>query len=113
MWFKLDDEFHSHPKVHVAGNAGAGLWVRCATWSTSYLTDGVIPVEVVEYFGTKVEAARVERAGLWVTEGTHVRIPDWLDYQPAADEVREKRREAAERMRELREKRRGADGRFG
>ena len=50
-WFRIDDRFHSHPKVLRAGNAAVGLWVRCGAYSTDYGTDGLVLAEIVARFG--------------------------------------------------------------
>ena len=54
-WFRLEDSFHANPKVKHAGNPAVGLWVRCGTWSSAYLTDGHIPFGVARDFGSRRE----------------------------------------------------------
>jgi hypothetical protein len=101
-WFRVDDGFYDHPKVVRAGNAAIGLWVRSATWSARHLTDGRIPAEVVARLGRPSQAASCERAGLWILVDDEYCIPDWLDYQPSALEIKKRRRSDAERKREWR-----------
>jgi hypothetical protein len=112
-WFRLEDSFGDHPKVLRAGNAATGLWVRCASWSARQLTDGRIPRSIVESYGTRAEVERLSRVALWVEVDDEFLIPDWHEFNPTSSEVRERRAEAAERMRKLREERRRSDGRFG
>jgi hypothetical protein len=102
-WFRLEDSFYNHPKVRRAGNAGAGLWVRCGTWSAAYLTDGHVPLEVAQDFGTRREIAALTAARLWVPVDDELVIADWLDYQPSALEIKERRKRDAERKRRGRE----------
>lgn len=98
-WFKLDDSFGDHRKVVRAGNAATGLWVRACTWSARHLTDGRIPREVVETFGSRAEIERASAAGLWVEVDGEFLVPDWPEYQPTAAEIRERRAKDAERKR--------------
>lgn len=96
MWLKIDDSFHDHPKVVEAGNAAVGLWVKCLAWSSRHLTDGHIPAAVVRQLGTQKDADTLTRVGLWQTNGDGVTVPDYLDYNPSADEVRDQRSKRAE-----------------
>lgn len=95
-WFRLDDGFALHPKVITAGNAAVGLWVRAACWSAAQLTDGRIPDAVARTLGTAKEAKALEAAGLWRKDGNDWIIPDWLQYQPSAAQVREQQRAKSE-----------------
>ena len=74
--------------------------MRCATWSARQLTDGHIPVDIVRTLGKPSEAAALTRSGLWVpdTDGEYV-MPDYLDYNSSALEVKQKRKADAERRR--------------
>lgn len=102
-WFRLEESFHHHPKVRRAGNAATGLWVRCATYSAQYLTDGVVPTEVVHEYGRSREIDALMTSGLWVRNGDGFLIPDYLDYNPSAEQVRADRARARERQRKVRE----------
>lgn len=101
-WFRLDEAFHHHPKVRQAGNAPIGLWVRCGTWSAQYLTDGYITAEVAHDFGSQREIDRLTNTGLWVTNGAGFVIPDYLEYNPSAEQVRAERAKARERAQKRR-----------
>src|SRR5262245_6338654 len=83
----------------VAGNAAVGLWVRCAAWSAQQLTDGRIPADIVAGFGNRREIDRLTAARLWVPVGDEYVIADWLEYQPSALEVKERRKRDADRKR--------------
>jgi len=105
-WFRLDDSWHNHPKVLAAGNAAAGLWVRCANYSAQQLTNGFIPNEIAQQYGTKTERDRVTGVGLWMkVEGGYF-IMDYLEFNPSADQVKADRAAARERQRKSRESRR-------
>ena len=106
-WFRLEDSFHHHPKVMRAGNAATGLWVRCATYSAQYLTDGAVSDEVAHTYGNNREIDKLLAAHLWVQNGSGFVIPDYLEYNPSAADVRKERAMARERQRRAREKRQG------
>ena len=113
-WFRLDEGFHQHPKVLKAGNAAVGLWIRCGTWSAQYLTDGFIPANIAATYGRPREIEQLIAAHLWQRHEGGFLMPDYLDYNPSAEEIRQRRKADLER------KRRGAksagrrpDGSFG
>lgn len=87
MWFKVDDAFHSHPKVMKAGTAAVGLWIRCGSYSAHHLTDGVVPREVARQYGSRQQIAALVEAGLWVESDSGYAMPDYLDYNPSREEV--------------------------
>lgn len=64
-WVKLDDQFHSHPKVRNAGNAGAGVYARALSWCGAYHTDGFISRRDAALIGRTSELAKVTCAELW------------------------------------------------
>ena len=90
-WFKIDDKFHTHPKVVTAGNAAVGLWCRLGAWASDHLTDGHVPAAVARVFGTETELAALVETGLLVATDTGYQFADWLDYNPSAAEVAEAR----------------------
>ena len=65
-WARLDDRFHSHPKVLAAGNAGAGLYCRALSYCADYGTYGFVPKAWAKMAGTTAECTRLTDAGLWV-----------------------------------------------
>jgi len=115
-WFRIEDSFHSHPKVKRAGNAAIGLWVRCGTWSASYETDGFVPIDVAQGkdgFGSQREVEALVRAHLWVPSDGGMLIPDFLEYNQSKAEGVERRKRDAERKRLAREKAdRATNGQF-
>ena len=72
-WFRIDDKAHSHPKLIKAGNAAIGLWLRCGAYAAQHLTDGIVPGVVAELYGTKPQAIKLVKAGLWHEHGHNCR----------------------------------------
>lgn len=98
MWFKVDDQLHTHRKARLVRRshrtktrdvAPFGLWVLAGSWSS----DGFVPIEILEDWDTDAVALarRLVDAGLWwATEqdgepgyGFH----DWEDYLPRPDGI--------------------------
>lgn len=119
-WFRIDDKAHSHPKLIKAGNAALGLWLRCGSYAAAHLTDGIVPGVVAELYGTKPQAAKLVKAGLWHEHGHN--CPDCLKPAPGdyvfhdfLDEGRNtsraraeaERKKARDRQAKHREERRG------
>jgi hypothetical protein len=102
-WFRIDDTFADHPKVTAAGNAAAGLWVRCGTYSSRFLLDGHVPDEIVRRYGNRREVDKLVASRLWVPADGGYLMPDFLDYNPSAEQVKLDRKRAAEKKRRQRE----------
>lgn len=106
-WFKVDDSFHSHPKVLAASPASLGLWVVAGSWSGANLSDGFIPDHVLPRL--LPDAASLARdlvtAGLWKRARGGYRFHDWGDFNPSSEAVEADRAAARERMREVRARR--------
>lgn len=101
-WLKVDDQLHGHPKVDGAGLSAMGLWVRCGSWASAYLTEGHIPASLTRTLGRPRDVAALVDAGLWVPNGMGgFAMHDFLDYNPTAAQVRA-RRAAARRRQEKR-----------
>jgi hypothetical protein len=101
-WFRIDDTFADHPKVTAAGNAAVGLWVRCGTYSARFLTDGLVPGQVVRQYGNGREIERLVASRLWVPADGGFQMPDFLDYNPSAEAVKLARKRDAEKKRKQR-----------
>lgn len=102
-WFRMDDRFHSHPKTLAAGNAAVGLWARCGCYCSDHNLEGRVPKAIARSYGTKSEINRLLFARLWIDEGDAYVMPDWLDYNPSAEQTRARRKADAERQRRGRE----------
>ncbi|QKW08064.1 mucin-2 [Streptomyces sp. NA04227] len=108
MWTKLDDGFHSHPKVRSAGNAAAGLFARLLSYAGQHLTDGVVLGAVARDYGTAPQLRKLVSVGLLHEQGhTCARCPqpeagdyvlhDYLVPNPTRTQVREGRSKDAQR----------------
>lgn len=106
-WARLDDQFHSHPKIRRAwrGHPRAlGLHVLALSYCADQLTDGIVDDEFVT---EKIPHARerdlvttcLELAGLWNRVQNGFRINDWHDFNPSRAEVLDRRNRDAERKR--------------
>ena len=102
-WFRVDDSFHSHPKVIAAGNEAVGLYVRCGAYAAQHLTDGHVPESVVLLYGSTKLADKLVQAKLWRRVRGGWQMPDFLDYNPSAEQVKQERKNAAERQRRRRD----------
>jgi len=112
-WAKLDDKFHSHPKTYVAGLDGCGLFAKAISYAADHLTDGFVPEAWVlaQVPATRKQKDRrgvVERlieAGMFERVAGGYLIHGYLEMNPSRADVEGERAEAAERMREVRAKR--------
>lgn len=109
-WFKVDDSFHAHPKVLATEPAALGLWVIAGAWSSANLTDGFVPTMALTRLlpGSDELARTLVTAGLWRRTKGGYQFHDWSEYQPSKDDVEAERKSARDRMRKLREQRKGA-----
>lgn len=103
-WFKVDDSFHSNPKVLATSAAALGLWVVAGAWSSASLTDGFVPEHALPRLMPDAEplANELVERGLWRRARGGYRFHDWKDYNPRAVDVKREREAARERMRNLR-----------
>lgn len=99
-WFKVDDQFGSHPKVmqipRAERHACLGLWLHAGVWAAQHLTDGHVPDYMLEELGAELSHRdRLCEVGLWSETGEGIVFKDWPDHQPTRSEVmaaREKER---------------------
>lgn len=104
-WTKLDDTFHSHPKVRNAWResmASIGLHALALSYAGQYETDGAIPGWFVESViadesdrHSAVDA--LKRAGLWREVGEGFELHDYLKFNPSKATLEEKRAKDRER----------------
>lgn len=64
-WVKLDDQFHSHPKVIAAGNEAAGVYARSLAYCGAYYTDGFVSRKQATTFAPTRVLKKVTQAGFW------------------------------------------------
>ncbi len=100
-WFKLDDQFPTHPKVLRAGPDAAWLYICGGCYCAKHLTDGMIPKVAVPTLSTLRAHARLAavlvREGLWHDAGDDFEVHDYLVYNPSREKVENERRAAVER----------------
>ena len=99
-WFKVDDQFWSHPKVVELSADAVALWVRAGSYAAQHLTDGVVTYGIVRMLGADRDAAtELTNAFLWdQKDGRTWVFHDWEDYQPdaiASKERRQKKQDAS------------------
>lgn len=99
-WAKLDDRFPDHPKVVGAGGDAAWLHVCALCYAAGQLTDGFIPESVVPRLSDRRNpmrlAAKLIAVGLWEPSEGGYQIHDYLEWNPSAEMVRQKRAEVHE-----------------
>ncbi len=99
-WVKLDDQFADHPKIEAAGPMAAWLFVCGLCYASKHLTDGYIPGSVANRLANvptpRKHIDQLVAVGLWHVEGEGYRIRSYLEYQPTAEEVEQRRRMRAE-----------------
>jgi hypothetical protein len=104
MWFRVDDTLAFHRKAMQAGNAAMGLWVRAGSWAGQQLTNGYVPDDVARTLGTRQEIKRLCDVGLWSRIEDGYVFHQWEERNPTRDEVEQRRKNGAERLRRWREK---------
>lgn len=105
-WFNVDDGFAFHRKAVLAGNSAIGLWTRAGSWCAKELTDGFVPDHMIQTMGTRNQADRLVRAGLWqrddVRGGFQFHEFNEDGRNPTRAEVLKKRAQAADKKRKQR-----------
>ena len=109
-WAKLDDGFHSHPKIRAAlgrDPAAIALHSLAIAFAADYETDGHVPA----WFPESVFPQERQRQsaldvlidlGLWTVNGDGHLIHDYLDYNPSKKSLDKRRAADAERKRQER-----------
>src|SRR4051812_9685997 len=109
-WVRLDDGFADHPKVVSIGKTALAVHVWAICYSARHLTDGFIALGalsgcpwVSKRSALESALGRLEGAGLWERREGGFEINDYLDYNPTAAKVKEKRAASAERQQRWRD----------
>jgi hypothetical protein len=106
-WFKVDDGFHEHPKVHRLAERAErdfalciAIWALSGPYAARHETDGAIGLATVRRLLPGVSREDIARAagelvavGLWELDGDGYRFHDWHDYQPTREAKEAKRRQ--------------------
>ena len=105
-WFRVDDKAAFHRKIIAAGNEACGAFFRAGAWSSGEGTNGFIPLEIGLLIAPQTVWDRLVAvpshctAGLAEEEITSTggvtgvsgwRLHDFLDYNPEAGELAQKR----------------------
>ena len=120
-WTKLDDQFHSNPKLQaLPSDTHRWLYVAALNWSVANLTDGRITLVNVSYLLGKRHGnvvantvKHLETQGLFDpdTEESDVWwIHDFKQYQPTKSQVEKERKATRERVQKHRDRRKRLDG---
>lgn len=106
-WTKLDDSFYDNPKIIEGGNEVAGAFARSLSYCGKHNTDGTFPKVIGDDIARRKKVTdTLLELGLWILDGRRYFIPDYLEFNPSAEQVEKDRATARERMRELRANRR-------
>ena len=100
-WGRVDDTFHSHPKVLGIPvdirMAAVGLHWMAISWCNSHMTDGKVPFAAIAALGgTDEQAAALVAARLWHRSGRSYRIHDFLDFNTSRASTEERHLQKAE-----------------
>jgi hypothetical protein len=97
-WLKVDDNFASHPKTVDLSWAAKGVWVHYGSWCAAHPQQGgYVPEGLLKK--DRVPRKAIEEllaSGLWESEEGGVRYHDWDQYQPSAQDAREKKKSRSE-----------------
>lgn len=103
VWFRIDDGWHSHPKVLELSLAAAGLWAKAGSWCADHLTDGrITPAAVRSLGGTAKLAAELVASGLWLVVDGGWQFHQWSERQPTRASVEQERLQKSQRQRRWR-----------
>lgn len=85
MWFKVSDDFHSHPKAMAAGSAAVGLWALAGSWSSANSQGGFVPDYVLPRLSedSTALARKLVAAGLWMKVKGGYRFHEWDERNPS------------------------------
>lgn len=98
-WFKIDDNFWSHPKTVGLSSDAVALWVRAGSYCGNHLTDGVVPRHIMAMIqGTESAARELVEAGMWLDHIDGWVFHDWHAYQPTRAKVESERAKTKERV---------------
>src|SRR5438132_3489500 len=100
LWSRLDDQFTDHPKIVAAGPLAGWLYVCGLCYASRYLTDGFIPLEVLDRlanfasYGVTVQDLADKLVGLYLWDSIATKgyqIHDFLEYHPSKKQVLKRR----------------------
>lgn len=110
-WFRTDDSFSDHPKVHKLQDeskhwkGALSLWLMAGSWCSKNETDGALTMATVKRLGgTAIEAQALVDCRLWEVSETGFQFHDWAVYNPLREKLEVKREEGRQRVAKSREK---------
>lgn len=112
-FIRLCDNYNDHPKFECLSDGAFRLWHQGMGFCRKYQTDGYIPMTTVRGFKAYTQKRLQELLApwqtganaLWILHDVGVKVHDYLQWNPSKDEENERRSEAKERMRQIRERR--------
>ena len=112
-WVRFDDTMPEHRKIWGLSDAAFRLHVSAICWCNRHLTDGHIGYEeitrVANVRSPRRISAELVSSGLWKPTEHGWLIHNYLEYQPSAETVKQRRRSAAERQAKWKEKKQGGN----
>jgi hypothetical protein len=117
---RIEDSFHVNPKIVGLSLEAVGLYALALSYCAQQLTDGHVPGGWAKTHGGSrakrviselLEPRPPSMRALWVAEGRDYVIPDYLEFQPAREQVLRERSEISAKRAEA--GRRGAQARWG
>jgi len=101
-WVKIDDSFPDHPKIKGLKDDEFRLYMTALCYASRYLTDGVIPLNIVRTFiESRSKSSRISAlvdANLWEIVADNIVILSYSEYQFTKERIETERKLAAERM---------------
>jgi hypothetical protein len=90
-WVKLDDHFADHPKIERLSSDAFRSFIHGLCYCSRQLTDGHIPKRSLRRIASKRVEVELKAAGLWEQNSDGILVRSYLEYQPSAQKIREKR----------------------
>lgn len=110
-WFRIDDGFYDHSKVHAlqehkGWQSALALWTLAGVWCSRHLSDGAISRATVHRLGfAPTDADLLVRVGLWELEENGYRFHDWAEHNPTRADVQAKREKTRRKVTDWRAQR--------
>src|SRR5437588_2199446 len=99
---RLDDRFHSDPKIHAAGRAATGVFSMLISWCSQELSDGFVPISVLGLYSTPRLTSRLVEAGLCSRCEGGIVLTKYLEHNDSRQEVLLRKQKAADKKRRQR-----------
>lgn len=109
-WFKVDDGFSDHPKVHALQEqskqwkGALALWLLAGSWAAKHEKDGLVPMATVRRLGFSIsEADALVECGLWHSAEGGYLFHQWQERNPLKTELEAKREQTRNKVTQWRE----------